>query len=601
VYSLRRVCFIAQFVFLSLLVVVRASAQGSPDQGDTLVAIAPCRVLDTSSPAIDNAAGSRDVNVRASRCGRVVPQFAQALAVRVTRMSRKAPEKLAPGNGPVEEPVKRVPVPADGRLSFATSPEDILAVDLVGYYVPPGTPLSPRAAGNADTAMGLKSSSSDGAPANIVYSGANDVGSIYLNGGWWSAAGVVMASSAGAPWIVSNLGNSNGSSAFSVYSTASELMRLRSDGVVQLPSNGVFMDGRTDFFGTPGVYPGYVSIPTNIVHDVALVNPRDAAGGNTSRLIFFNASTQDESGSPPITKFQARTGGYHAQENVNFDSIVHWHMPNQYHFRAVSSVENKNTFWVKAATSGDSVTQTRADMYLSGRAGIGTEEPTAALHVEDLANDVEMIVSAGDNPGFAHGPTVTLMRKDGENKQIVKYGWRLDANDGNKFKLLYGTNTDAFTATLMTVDPSGTLTAKVVGAVYQDVAEWVPATSQMTPGTVVVLNPARPNEVMPSSSAYDTRVAGVVSEQPGLVLGVAGDAKEMIATTGRVKVHADASGAPIHIGDLLVASDKTGRAMRSEPMEINGRKFHQPGTIIGKALEVLESGQGEILMLLSLQ
>jgi hypothetical protein len=31
------------------------------------------------------------------------------------------------------------------------------------------------------------------------------------------------------------------------------------------------------------------------------------------------------------------------------------------------------------------------------------------------------------------------------------------------------------------------------------------------------------------------------------------------------------------------------------------RSFHQPGTIIGKALEPLASGKGEILVLLSLQ
>jgi hypothetical protein len=41
--------------------------------------------------------------------------------------------------------------------------------------------------------------------------------------------------------------------------------------------------------------------------------------------------------------------------------------------------------------------------------------------------------------------------------------------------------------------------------------------------------------------------------------------------------------------------------MVSEPMEINGRKFHQPGTILGKALEPLAKGEKDILVLLSLQ
>ena len=58
---------------------------------------------------------------------------------------------------------------------------------------------------------------------------------------------------------------------------------------------------------------------------------------------------------------------------------------------------------------------------------------------------------------------------------------------------------------------------------------------------------------------------------------------------------------PIRIGDLVVTSDVEGVAMRSEPVSIGGRQFHAPGTIIGKALEPLEKGTGEILILLSLQ
>ena len=41
--------------------------------------------------------------------------------------------------------------------------------------------------------------------------------------------------------------------------------------------------------------------------------------------------------------------------------------------------------------------------------------------------------------------------------------------------------------------------------------------------------------------------------------------------------------------------------MRSEPVDVAGVKMHRPGTLIGKALEPLEKGVGEILVLLSLQ
>jgi hypothetical protein len=75
----------------------------------------------------------------------------------------------------------------------------------------------------------------------------------------------------------------------------------------------------------------------------------------------------------------------------------------------------------------------------------------------------------------------------------------------------------------------------------------------------------------------------------------------MVATTGRVRVKVDATRGPIRVGDLLVTSDKEGVAMKSEPVDLGGIKMHRPGTIIGKALEPLDNGVGEILVLLSLQ
>lgn len=151
------------------------------------------------------------------------------------------------------------------------------------------------------------------------------------------------------------------------------------------------------------------------------------------------------------------------------------------------------------------------------------------------------------------------------------------------------------------INASGTITGGNIVAKYQDVAEWVPTDRQMVAGTVVALDPTRSNLVIPSSSAYDTRVAGVVSENPGVILGEAGAGKTMVATTGRVRVKVDATKGPIMVGDLLVTSGEEGMAMRSEPIDVGGAKIHRPGTIIGKALEPLARGKGEILVLLSLQ
>jgi hypothetical protein len=140
-----------------------------------------------------------------------------------------------------------------------------------------------------------------------------------------------------------------------------------------------------------------------------------------------------------------------------------------------------------------------------------------------------------------------------------------------------------------------------ISAKYQDVAEWVPSAQKLSAGTVVILDEERSNQVLASVSSYDTKVAGVVSAQPGIALGEAGEGKVLVATTGRVKVKVDATRAPVRIGDLLVTSDLPGVAMKSEPIVLRGRRIHEPGTIIGKALESLDKGTGEILVLLSLQ
>jgi len=182
--------------------------------------------------------------------------------------------------------------------------------------------------------------------------------------------------------------------------------------------------------------------------------------------------------------------------------------------------------------------------------------------------------------------------------------YQTGANDSNYFagKVGIGTAAPAYPLHVVgNVRVDGTLTGTNVQAQYQDVAEWVPSAEDLEPGTLVVLDSAADNQVTRSTHSYDTAVAGVVSAQPGIVLGVGGASKEQIATTGRVRVRVDATAAPIRIGDLLVSSSRPGAAMKSQPIHIGGVAIHRPGTIIGKALEALPKGQGEILVLLSLQ
>ena len=140
-----------------------------------------------------------------------------------------------------------------------------------------------------------------------------------------------------------------------------------------------------------------------------------------------------------------------------------------------------------------------------------------------------------------------------------------------------------------------------IGARYQDVAEWVESAVPLAPGTVVTVDPRQPNRVRAATRAYDTGVAGAVSPQPGIVLGERGDTKAMVAQSGRVRVKVDARYGAIKIGDLLVTSPTPGHAMRSRSVQVGSQTLHRPGTLLGKALEPLSKGQGEILVLLTLQ
>lgn len=274
-----------------------------------------------------------------------------------------------------------------------------------------------------------------------------------------------------------------------------------------------------------------------------------------------------------------------------------------------------------------------------GNVGIGTPGPRARFHVHDPGTANEQAVFS--NTGSAHtglafsstanhlsdtaawglygGPSTAVTGRTGRvalvlpsgipDFSIVTGGASLTTQGTPRLTVTQAGNVGIGepnpTARLVVAGDlvaTGSITgASVINAVFQDLAEWVPADADLLPGTVVVLNPARDNEVMASHRPYDSSVAGVVSEQPGILLGVAGDSKEQIATTGRVRVRVDATAAPIRIGDLLVTSGKPGLAMRSEPMQVGAAAIHRPGTIIGKALQALQAGEGEILVLLSLQ
>ncbi len=239
------------------------------------------------------------------------------------------------------------------------------------------------------------------------------------------------------------------------------------------------------------------------------------------------------------------------------------------------------------------------NLYVSGNVGIGTTSPVALLDVYGTSNKIRMSYNASNYVDLS-----------------VDSAGRLGIMNGN-----VGIGTTNPTATLhvngnikakMQTDFTGNTTVwegTTAGTVYElgyDVAELFEANEEVEPGDVLSID--EKGNLRRSSEAYDLKVAGIVSEAPAILfegnqLQIApqpftfqGGKKPPLALAGRVLCKVTTrTGGPIKRGDLLVTSSKAGYAMRSRPENV------RIGTVLGKALEPLDSGDGKIMVLVTLQ
>lgn len=119
-------------------------------------------------------------------------------------------------------------------------------------------------------------------------------------------------------------------------------------------------------------------------------------------------------------------------------------------------------------------------------------------------------------------------------------------------------------------------------------------------GSVLVLGD-QPGKLRVSNTAYDTRVAGILSGagnyRPAIVLDrkPEKEGRRPVALVGKVWCKAEAQSAPIGVGSLLTTSSLPGHAMAAIDRE---RAF---GAVLGKALAPLAAGVGVLPVLVSLQ
>ena len=108
-----------------------------------------------------------------------------------------------------------------------------------------------------------------------------------------------------------------------------------------------------------------------------------------------------------------------------------------------------------------------------------------------------------------------------------------------------------------------------------DLAERYTSTQDLQAGEVVIGDRLNSQNVIRSTSPYQTNIMGVVSTQPGFVAGNYTPDSYPIALVGRVPVKISTENGAIHSGDYLTSSSIPGYAMKAT----------MAGRVIGTALE----------------
>jgi hypothetical protein len=138
---------------------------------------------------------------------------------------------------------------------------------------------------------------------------------------------------------------------------------------------------------------------------------------------------------------------------------------------------------------------------------------------------------------------------------------------------------------------------QLTGADYAEEFDLIDA-EMPAPGTVMILDES--GAVRASDSAYDYRVAGVISGagsyKPAVIMDRrdVGSARRALALMGKAYCKVDATVAPIGVGDLLTTSATPGHAMKAID------RTRALGSIVGKALMPLRAGRDLVPILIAL-
>jgi hypothetical protein len=250
----------------------------------------------------------------------------------------------------------------------------------------------------------------------------------------------------------------------------------------------------------------------------------------------------------------------------------------------------------------------------SGKVGVGTTNPSAALNVDpqgaggilvgntNVAGDTSlaMQISAASG-GYSF---IESVKSAGSTWGVLA----LNPNGGN-----VGIKTTSPNHQLSVVGDIAASGMVNGGVGSPDIAENIAADAEVEAADVVSLATGGGERVARSRRAYDNTVLGVISTHPGVLMnpqladveaGHARDASQRpLALAGRVPVKVTLESGPIHPGDLLATASLPGHAMRAAEAwrggiigialtGFDGRDAHGRAVQSGRVLVFLKLGEG---------
>jgi hypothetical protein len=257
------------------------------------------------------------------------------------------------------------------------------------------------------------------------------------------------------------------------------------------------------------------------------------------------------------------------------------------------------------------------DMYsaVSGKVGIGTSSPSEKLEVRDSKSGNNVVCagqyfavkgthnSSGNygTLGSSYSGAFARHNKSGNVVYLARSDCALDAKGVSGTGIMASGKSHAavFDGNVLVRTWNGILLIELgEGLDYAEGFD-VSQNKEISPGSVLVIDPDNIGKLMLSNKSYDSKVAGIVGGAKGQGSGVrlgAGQFDYDVALAGRVYCNVDATETAVQPGDLLTTSDTEGYAMRAIDYS------RAQGAILGKAMEKLEKGnKGQILVLVTLQ